>query len=86
MATIAAEVYDLGPADPLAPAGVNPCTFSSALDTVSCLFALNPFIYSKLGSTCMYVLEGGRSVQKSKGCPFPSLENTCNFDMKKTPR
>jgi hypothetical protein len=65
MATIAAEVYDNSPADPLAPAGVNPCTFSSALDTVSCLFASNPFIYSESGSTCIYIPELGRVVEKS---------------------
>ncbi|KIM19859.1 hypothetical protein M408DRAFT_334238 [Serendipita vermifera MAFF 305830] len=34
MATIAKEVYDTAPADPLAPTGVNPCSFTSALDTV----------------------------------------------------
>jgi hypothetical protein len=43
MATIAGEVYDNGPADPLAPAGVNPCTFSSALDTVSLSLFTKPF-------------------------------------------
>jgi hypothetical protein len=35
MATIAGEVYDAAPRDPLAPSGPNPCSFSSALDTVS---------------------------------------------------
>jgi len=34
MAQIAAEVYKDGPVDPLAPAGVNPCSFNSVLDTV----------------------------------------------------
>jgi hypothetical protein len=35
MATIAGEVYNAAPGDPLAPSGPNPCSFSSALDTVS---------------------------------------------------
>ncbi|KIM19431.1 hypothetical protein M408DRAFT_31230 [Serendipita vermifera MAFF 305830] len=34
MATIAKEVYDTVPANPLAPTGVNPCSFTSALNTV----------------------------------------------------
>ncbi|PVF98362.1 hypothetical protein CPB86DRAFT_825740 [Serendipita vermifera] len=34
MATIANEVYASAPRDPLAPAGVNPCGYTAALDTV----------------------------------------------------
>ncbi|CCA69193.1 hypothetical protein PIIN_03093 [Serendipita indica DSM 11827] len=34
MTQIATEIYDSAPPDPLLPAGVNPCSFHSALDTV----------------------------------------------------
>lgn len=34
MTQIATETYDSAPPDPLLPAGVNPCSFHSALDTV----------------------------------------------------
>jgi len=34
MTAIAREIYDSAPPDPLIPAGINPCSFSAALDTV----------------------------------------------------
>ncbi|PVF91137.1 hypothetical protein CPB86DRAFT_409853 [Serendipita vermifera] len=34
IATVAGEVYESAPPDPLAPVGVNPCTYTSALSTV----------------------------------------------------
>lgn len=75
MATIAKEVYDTVPPDPLAPAGVNPCTFSSALDTVCGLLDMVDGIFiSIIGSTRLYIPKLGRVVEEPKGCPFACLK------------
>lgn len=41
MTQIATETYDSAPPDPLLPAGVNPCSFHSALDTVCVLYLVH---------------------------------------------
>jgi hypothetical protein len=68
MATIANEVYASAPRDPLAPAGVNPCAYTAALDTVRIpegFHNLRMSAQNHIGTTGEHIHEHSRVAEES---------------------